>query len=62
MKLRGKVSLEESYNELVREIRKYAESEIISKLSQEEAAKRLAIGTKVGKYHSVAMKLRGITV
>lgn len=62
MKLRGKVSLEENYNELVREIRKYAESEIISKLTQEEAAKRLAIGTKVGKYHNVAMKLKGITV
>lgn len=34
----------------------------MSKLTQEEAAKRLAIGTKVGKYHSIAIKLRGITV
>lgn len=25
-------------------------------------AKRLAIGTKVGKYHGKAMKIRGITV
>lgn len=33
MKLRGKASLEENYNEFVREIRNYAESEIISKLT-----------------------------
>ena len=62
MKLRGKANLEEDLNMLIREMRKFADNELLSKLSEEEAAKRLAIGTVVGKYHSSAMKIRGITV
>jgi hypothetical protein len=62
MKLRGKFNLEEDLNTLVRELRKFADSELLGKLSEEEAAKRLAIGTVVGKYHSVAVKLKGISV
>jgi len=38
------------------------EENILGKLSEVEAAKRLAIGTKMGKYHGTAMKIRGITV
>lgn len=52
----------EDVNLLIREMRKYAESELLGKLSQEEASKRLAIGTVVGKYHSNAIKLKGISV
>jgi hypothetical protein len=62
MKIRGKLNLDEDLNTLVRELRKFADSELLGKLSEEEAAKRLAIGTVVGKYHSVAMKLKGISV
>jgi hypothetical protein len=43
-------------------VRKFVDSEILSKLTQEEAAKRLAIGTVVGKYHTSAIKLKGISV
>jgi hypothetical protein len=43
-------------------MRNIAESELLSKLTEEEAAKRLAIGTVVGKYHNSALKLKGISV
>jgi len=39
-----------------------SEEDQLSKLTQEEAAKRLAIGTKVGKYHNVAIRFCGISV
>lgn len=32
----------------------------LSKLTPEEAAKRLAIGNRVGKYHQASMKFCGI--
>jgi hypothetical protein len=47
---------------LVRELRKFADFELLSKLTEEEAAKRLAIGTVVGKYHNIALKYRGLSV
>lgn len=47
---------------LIKEIKAFSEENLLSKLSQSEAAKRLAIGTKTGKYHSKAMNLRGISV
>ena len=49
-------------NALIKEIKSFSEDSILSKLSAKEAAQRLAIGTKVGKYHSVAMKLKGLSV
>lgn len=49
-------------NTLLKEIKSYSEDTILSKLTEQEAAKRLAIGTTVGKYHTVAMKLKGLTV
>lgn len=60
--MRGAQNLTEDLNILIREMRKYADSELLGKLSQEEASKRLAIGTVVGKYHNNAIKLRGISV
>ena len=47
---------------LVKEVKGIAEGNILSKLTESEAAKRLAIGTKVGKYHQNALKMRGLTV
>ena len=35
---------------------------ILGKLSESEAAKRLAIGTKIGKYHDKAMQIKGLSV
>jgi hypothetical protein len=35
---------------------------MLSSLTPEEAAKRLAIGTKVGKYHKTALRFCGISV
>jgi len=49
-------------NLLIKEIKSFSEENLLSKLSEQEAAKRLAIGTKVGKYHSKAMNIRGISV
>lgn len=49
-------------NFLIKEIKSFSEENLLSKLSEQEAAKRLAIGTKVGKYHSKAMELRGLSV
>ena len=46
---------------VLKEIKSLSEDTILLKLSEEEAAKRLAIGTKTGKYHSQALKMRGIT-
>ena len=34
----------------MKEMKSFAEDNILSKLSESEAAKRLAIGTKTGKY------------
>ena len=47
---------------LIKEIKSFSEENLLSKLSEAEAAKRLAIGTKTGKYHSKAMNLRGVSV
>ena len=49
-------------NLLIKEIKAFCEDTLLSKLSEAEASKRLAIGTKVGKYHSKAMKIRGLSV
>ena len=43
---------------LLKEIKNMQLENVLQKLNEEEAAKRLAIGTKVGKYHSIAMKLK----
>lgn len=61
MKRTGKDLLQD-LNLLIKEIKSFSEENLLSKLSEQEAAKRLAIGTKIGKYHSKAMDLRGITV
>ncbi|EAR97525.1 VWA domain CoxE-like protein (macronuclear) [Tetrahymena thermophila SB210] len=47
---------------IFKEIKSIAEDVILSQLSDVEAAKRLAIGTQTGKYHSAALQLKGITV
>lgn len=63
IKLRGtQNNPEDDLNMLIKEIRRIVDNEILSKLTQEEAAKRLAIGTVVGKHHNAAIKLRGISV
>ena len=49
-------------NTLIKEFKSFSEENLLSKLTEQEAAKRLAIGTKVGKYHSKAVELRGISV
>eukprot|EP00828_Plagiopyla_frontata_P035476 TRINITY_DN4673_c0_g1_i3.p1 TRINITY_DN4673_c0_g1~~TRINITY_DN4673_c0_g1_i3.p1 ORF type:complete len:458 (-),score=95.11 TRINITY_DN4673_c0_g1_i3:707-2080(-) len=49
-------------NLLIKEIKAFCEDTLLSKLSEAEASKRLAIGTKVGKYHSKAMQIRGLSV
>ena len=54
--------LMQDLNLLIKEIKSFSEENLLSKLSEQEAAKRLAIGTKVGKYHSKAIDLRGISV
>lgn len=48
--------------QLVNEIKSLAQENILSKLSEQEAAKRIAIGTSVGKYHKIALQMRGISV
>ncbi len=49
-------------NILIKEIKSFSEDTLLSQLTEIEAAKRLAIGTKVGKYHSTAMKIKGLSV
>jgi hypothetical protein len=62
VKIREEKGLEGDFLTLLREIRSFTEFELLSKLTEEEAAKRLAIGTVVGKYHKEALKCRGLTV
>jgi hypothetical protein len=52
---KSKSSLEHDFNLLVKEIKAFAEENILEKLTEVEAAKRLAIGTKLGKYHGKAI-------
>lgn len=39
-----------------------SEKNILENLSETEAAKRLAIGTQMGRYHNKALEMRGISV
>jgi hypothetical protein len=39
---------------LLKELKRISDNELISNLSESEAAKRLAIGTKVGKFHATS--------
>lgn len=48
--------------QLIKELKNLSQDNILTNLSEVEAAKRLAIGTKVGKYHQQAMKIKGISV
>eukprot|EP01016_Furgasonia_blochmanni_P034069 TRINITY_DN3632_c0_g1_i2.p1 TRINITY_DN3632_c0_g1~~TRINITY_DN3632_c0_g1_i2.p1 ORF type:complete len:801 (+),score=200.79 TRINITY_DN3632_c0_g1_i2:442-2844(+) len=45
----------------IKEVRALLDGAILSQLSEAEAAKRLAIGTRVGKLHSKAMKFSGLS-
>ena len=47
-------------DDLISEVRKFSEGDTLKELSQQEAAKRLAIGTTQGKYHSKALRSRGL--
>jgi hypothetical protein len=62
LRIREERSMEGALNIILREIRSFSELELLTKLTEEEAAKRLAIGTVVGKYHKVALKYRGLSV
>lgn len=62
LRIREERNLEGALNIILREIRTFTEFELLIKLNEEEAAKRLAIGTVVGKYHKVALKYRGLSV
>ena len=59
---RNKGDFLQDLNTLIKEIKSFSEDNLLNKLSEQEAAKRLAIGTKVGKYHSKAMQIRGFSV
>ena len=56
---RNKGDFLQDLNTLIKEIKSFSEDNLLNKLSEQEAAKRLAIGTKVGKYHSKTMQIRG---
>ena len=43
-------------NALLRELKRVCDNELLTNLTEEEAAKRLAIGTKTGKFHSKSNK------
>lgn len=49
-----------SYENLLSELKNLKTGESLLNLSEAEAAKRLAIGTKTGKYHSKALQFRGL--
>lgn len=60
--LRQKHDYDADLNMLIKEMKNMTLENILNKLSEGEAAKRLAIGTVVGKYHQQALKIKGISV
>ncbi|KRX02821.1 hypothetical protein PPERSA_04024 [Pseudocohnilembus persalinus] len=49
-------------NILIKELKNIKQGNILNNLTEAEAAKRLAIGTQIGKYHSKALELKGLSV
>lgn len=47
---------------LMKEVKLMSQDTVLSKLSEQDLAKRLAIGTKLGKYYDKALKMRGYSV
>ena len=60
LKLRENKSGTHLLENLIGECKKIRDGVSLVDLSAEEAAKRLAIGTQVGKYHNKALQMRGL--
>jgi len=65
--LRDRINLKEmktkfaEYENIIAEIKRLKLGVSLKDLTEDEAAKRLAIGTKQGKFHTKALQMRGIT-
>ena len=57
---RKKLSGIDKLKNLIAEVKRMRDGVSLKDLSAEEAAKRLAIGTQMGKYHNKALQMRGL--
>ena len=59
--LKSKENFSQIYD-IIKEIKGLTEENVLGKLSEQDAAKRLAIGTQIGKFHNKALKFKGYSV